>query len=98
MDVVGDAHDWVDGGSAWRKMTFLVDPSGGGVESGLPAVRLDPDEHEDFAWVSEREVLEGKCGGGRVLTWTSPEQKVTILDAFELLRSRGREDWGRGGR
>ena len=86
MDVVEDVQAWIDKGSVWRKMTFLVDVEHTVIgNGGVPVVKLDPDEHEDFAWLSEQEVLEDRCGD-KSLTWASTEQKATILDAFKRFR------------
>ena len=87
VDVVEDVRAWIDKGKVWRKMTFLVDVGNGDrdARSGLPAVKLDPDEHEDFAWVSEQEVVEDRCGD-KDLAWASEGQKATILDAFRRFR------------
>lgn len=95
VDVVEDVHQWIDTGEVWRKMTFLVKIAGDGEVNGNgePVVKLDPNEHEAFAWVTEHEVMEDKCGE-RVLAWTSVEQKITILDTFKLLRSGERNDRG----
>lgn len=96
-----DTHDWIDGGETWRKMTFLVEVSGAGAGAGVgeeqqpPVVKLDPNEHEDFAWVTEQQVQEDRCDDGRPLEWTTAAQKATILDTFKLLRARAAA--GRGG-
>ena len=87
MDVVEDVQAWIDKGSVWRKMTFLVDVRHDVIgNGGVPAVELDADEHEDFAWISEQEVLEDRYGD-KSLTWASTGQKATILDAFKRFRS-----------
>ena len=88
VDVVEDVRAWIDKGKVWRKMTFLVDVGAEGKEgsAGVPAVKLDADEHEDFAWVSEQEVVEDRYGD-KSLTWASEGQKATILDAFRRFRS-----------
>ena len=88
VDVVEDVRAWIDKGKVWRKMTFLVDVGNGDREasSGLPVVKLDANEHEDFVWVSEQEVVEDRYGD-KSLTWASEGQKATILDAFRRFRS-----------
>ncbi|KXJ96344.1 hypothetical protein Micbo1qcDRAFT_154889 [Microdochium bolleyi] len=55
----------------------------------FPIVTLDPNEHEDFVWASEAEVMAGLCEG-RTLVWTTKEQQLAILRAFEMIRSCGR--------
>lgn len=58
------------------------------VSGDVPQVTLDPNEHEDFVWASEDEVLADFCSG-RALHWTTPEQKAAILRAFDMMKSRG---------
>ncbi|KAH9896339.1 hypothetical protein F4778DRAFT_263513 [Xylariomycetidae sp. FL2044] len=100
--VVEDRHDFADDvdGSVWRKMTFLIRVEGDEEAGGLGkegngngdgdseiVVRLDPNEHEDYVWADEEEVRRDRVGD-KVLDWTSPEQKKTVLDAFALVRTK----------
>ncbi|KAF2967400.1 hypothetical protein GQX73_g6128 [Xylaria multiplex] len=60
------------------KYSFIVD-----VEAYN--VKLDPNEHTAFLWVTEDEVKEKKCGDLH-LVYTTKNQQDTILDAFETRR------------
>jgi 8-oxo-dGTP pyrophosphatase MutT (NUDIX family) len=68
------------------KFSFLVDVEGG------TEVKLDPNEHVAFRWITEQEFRERRCGE-TTLTFTTREQEGTIQTAFELVR---RTD-GKGG-
>lgn len=90
-----DDHDlWSDDGLTWGKLTFLVDIELAAGKGGWPhhqqqqqpAVRLDPNEHEDYVWATEEEVLAGVCGD-RALRWLSDEQRLTVLKAFKMLKA-----------
>ena len=65
------------------KFSFVVD-----VEPG-DEVKLDPNEHEAFLWVSEEEARLGKCGDVE-FKYTTARQKQIVLAAFELRRKEGR--------
>lgn len=61
----------------WCRFTFHVD-----VEN-VDAVKVDSNEHQDFAWVSESEIREQKSGN-RALPITSEGTRLLILEAFRL--------------
>ncbi|OLN85771.1 hypothetical protein CCHL11_07788 [Colletotrichum chlorophyti] len=68
---------------AWRKYTYLFE-----VETdadGDARVVIDPEEHETFVWASEDEVRADRCGDVR-LDWTSENQKLDVLKAFEMVK------------
>ncbi|GAW22778.1 hypothetical protein ANO14919_123210 [Xylariales sp. No.14919] len=50
-------------------------------------VRLDPNEHAAFLWVTEDEAKEGKCGDLQ-LVYTTKSQEDAILEAFKTQRGR----------
>lgn len=85
IDVVDDKHLWSDDGLVWRKLTFLVEVERNGSQL-LPDVVLDPNEHEDFVWATEEDVL-ANCFGDIKFRWISDDQRQTILQGFKMLRS-----------
>ncbi|KAK3693136.1 NUDIX hydrolase domain-like protein [Podospora appendiculata] len=80
----------------WRKLTFLVQVQSGhdgrpGVDasdSELPAVILEPEEHQDFAWVTEAEVRAGRCDG-REIRLGYEAQRAVILKGFRMTEQGG---------
>ncbi|TKW50194.1 hypothetical protein CTA1_6566 [Colletotrichum tanaceti] len=70
---------------AWRKYTYLVEVE---VEAEAEVVVVvDPEEHEAFVWATEDEARAGRCGDV-VLDWTSENQRLDVLKAFEMARKR----------
>ena len=65
----------------WCRFTFQAE-----VES-CDSVKLDPREHQDFAWVSEAEVQERKMGA-RDLAITRESVAALIVEAFRMRRQR----------
>ncbi|KAL4736367.1 NUDIX hydrolase domain-like protein [Aspergillus similis] len=49
-------------------------------------VKLDPAEHRDFGWVTEKEVMEAENGTGNFRSFANMGK--TILEAFRMLRDR----------
>ncbi|TLS24646.1 hypothetical protein PpBr36_08310 [Pyricularia pennisetigena] len=84
-------------GRMFQKLTFEADVKDGGGNgkqdggvtggggAGSLAVKLDPEEHQDFVWVSEQEYRAGWAGDRR-LAITHPNQEVTIDRAFKARR------------
>ncbi|TLD06506.1 uncharacterized protein PgNI_08450 [Pyricularia grisea] len=79
-------------GRTFQKLTFEVevgvDGVGGEQEGGgtcSPTVKLDPEEHQDFVWVTEQEYRAGWAGERR-LAITHPNQEVTLDRAFKAMR------------
>ncbi|POR32703.1 Uncharacterized protein TPAR_07129 [Tolypocladium paradoxum] len=75
----------------WRKVTFEVEVeeghgSGQSQSKGAitAAVKLDPNEHQNWGWASKREVEQGKWERGQLQSMEV--QHATILAAF---RNRG---------
>ncbi|KAL7625977.1 hypothetical protein AAE478_002746 [Parahypoxylon ruwenzoriense] len=46
-------------------------------------VKLDPNEHQAYLWVTEDEARAGKCGDVE-FKYTFREQKLAVLEAFRL--------------
>ncbi|KAI2636276.1 NUDIX hydrolase domain-like protein [Hypomontagnella submonticulosa] len=49
-------------------------------------VKLDPNEHQAFLWVTEKEARAGKCGDVK-FKYTFKEQEASVYEAFELVKS-----------
>lgn len=62
------------------KFVFEVD-----VADGAEIV-LDPDEHQDWVWASEQEVVEGRVAGedGKCIPLTAPHVQRIIMESFRL--------------
>jgi 8-oxo-dGTP pyrophosphatase MutT (NUDIX family) len=82
IDLVGK-YDWLDRGEVWEKITFLIDVEQEDQGKGQPRVNIDSKEQASFIWATEEEVIANKCGEVS-WSWTSDEQKQTVLDAFKL--------------
>ncbi|KAK2603102.1 hypothetical protein N8I77_009584 [Diaporthe amygdali] len=53
----------------------------------LPAVRLNPEEHQRFVWATEDEVRSNKAHG-MDLDFTTSEVKHTVLQSFSHIRGK----------
>jgi hypothetical protein len=62
----------------WGKLTVWVD-----VES-CDDVKIDKDEHVEFAWVTEDEALRNSFRDGRKLDFVSEGVKRNVLEGFRL--------------
>ncbi|KAH6646887.1 NUDIX hydrolase domain-like protein [Truncatella angustata] len=87
VGLVDDLHHWSDDGLIWWKLTFLVEVEQMG--KGKPDVVLDPKEHEAFVWATEEDVL-ANCYGDIKFQWISEDQRLTILKAFNMLKTTGK--------
>ncbi|OTB02230.1 hypothetical protein M426DRAFT_322810 [Hypoxylon sp. CI-4A] len=47
-------------------------------------VKLDPNEHQAYVWVTEDEARRGKTSSGVEFTYTSKEQQLEVYEAFRL--------------
>ncbi|KAI1773647.1 NUDIX hydrolase domain-like protein [Hypoxylon cercidicola] len=50
-------------------------------------VKLDPNEHQAFLWVTEEEAKTGKCGDVEFL-YTFKEQQLAVYEAFEMMKGK----------
>ncbi|KAK4626573.1 hypothetical protein CLAFUW4_05187 [Fulvia fulva] len=66
----------------WSRFCFLVEVD------DCTAVKLDPNEHQDFVWASEDDV-RAQRQGNLLLTITTDSVIVTILEAFRLCEAEG---------
>lgn len=81
---VGGAYMFTTGsGNLVCKIHFAVEAERSA--DGKLDVKLDPEEHQDYVWATEEEVLAGKAGDV-VLDFTTAEQKAIILEAFKARR------------
>ncbi|EWG49655.1 hypothetical protein FVEG_09126 [Fusarium verticillioides 7600] len=67
------AHDGV-----WGKLTVWVE-----VES-CDEVKIDENEHVEFAWVTEEEALQNRFKDGKKLEFVSEGVKRNVLEGFRL--------------
>lgn len=74
-------------GFTWRKVTFEVEVDEGhglglaeSKDAITAAVKLDPNEHQDWGWASKREVEQGTWARGQLQSMNL--QQATILAAF----------------
>lgn len=80
------------------KFEFIVSVEGD-ASGGFPQVTLDPNEHVEYLWASERECEERRIRSGdeaTALLFTDEAQRKSVLDAFRLVRdSRAKSMAGR---
>jgi len=84
VDVVGK-YEWLDQGEVWRKVTFLIDVEHNDQSIKQPQVNIDLKEQASFIWATEEDVIANKYDSIS-FSWTSDEQKQTVINAFKLLR------------
>lgn len=80
-----------DGVRTWRQVIFEVEVrEDGEIEEAMggPRVKLDPEEHVDYRWVTAEEVREGRCGEV-VLEDAGPEWRAVLKGAFEMYGRKG---------
>jgi 8-oxo-dGTP pyrophosphatase MutT (NUDIX family) len=73
------------------KFEFVVSVEGAGGQMP-PEVSLDPKEHVDFVWVTERECADGKTTKGDEevkMVFTNEAQREIVLEGFRLLTGLG---------
>ncbi|KAH6673379.1 NUDIX hydrolase domain-like protein [Halenospora varia] len=81
---VGGVYSFASPGKVWCKYTFEVR-----VES-TESVKLDPEEHQRYLWVTEEECRSRKVEDGGQLVeiqFTSSGQEATIFDGFRLRKA-----------
>ncbi|KAK0629412.1 NUDIX hydrolase domain-like protein [Bombardia bombarda] len=79
--VLDDSTEWEHGNGRCRKITFLARIDSVSQAPLMPAVTLEPTEHQDFVWATKEEVERGLCDG-RKLDFAYVGQSDTILHAF----------------
>ncbi|KAJ9616632.1 hypothetical protein H2200_000351 [Cladophialophora chaetospira] len=73
------------------KFEFIVSVQGD-ASGGFPQVKLDPNEHVEYLWATERECEERRIGSGdeaTALLSTDEAQRKSVLDGFRLIRDSG---------
>ncbi|KAI0156688.1 NUDIX hydrolase domain-like protein [Hypoxylon sp. FL1284] len=79
--LVGEAIPFTTGtGTYMCKYSFLTQAEG-------YDVKLDPEEHQAFLWVTEEEAKAGKCGDVE-FEYTFVQQRRAVLQAFEMHRAK----------
>ncbi|KAI1456711.1 NUDIX hydrolase domain-like protein [Annulohypoxylon moriforme] len=75
--LIGEGTEFFIRGT-WRmcKYSFLVEVDG-------YDVKLDPNEHQAFLWVTEEEARSGQCGDVK-FKYTFHEQRQAVLEAFQF--------------
>lgn len=74
---------WGDG--ICRKVTFLVEVDVGEGREEASKVVLNPEEHADFVWATEEDVIAGRCEG-REIRFAYETTKGMILDGLAMVR------------
>lgn len=95
---VGQSNNWVDerDDTNWLKLTFEIEVEevhglgGQYAKEGYERVviKLDPKEHQKYAWATENEIKQSNPTSGPYPT-TSEDQSEKMLEAFELHREDG---------
>lgn len=81
MDVVGEPYVFgLRSGKVVGRFYFVVEVDG--VE-----VKLDENEHQNYVWLTEDEVKEGRSEKGD-MEITTKEVRQIILKGFEMVRKR----------
>ncbi|KAF1987472.1 hypothetical protein K402DRAFT_420283 [Aulographum hederae CBS 113979] len=85
-DQVTEGHTFWTGTSQWLKLTFLaeVQEAKNTDASGFPAVKLDPEEHQDYAWVTKQQALDGHFGDSS-FGFLNETQKRVVLQGFNMV-------------
>ncbi|KAK3402361.1 NUDIX hydrolase domain-like protein [Sordaria brevicollis] len=79
------------GEGRYRKYTFLVSVEDKQEESeGHPKVILNPEEHQDYAWASLKDLRVERCGE-REINWAYPGQRETLYSAFRTVEKMAAE-------
>ncbi|KAK0750330.1 hypothetical protein B0T18DRAFT_408654 [Schizothecium vesticola] len=61
-------------------------------EGQRPVVRLDPEEHQDYLWVSEEEVRSRRVAGREIVLTAEMNTERMVLEAMRVRRER--VGWG----
>ncbi|WPB06758.1 uncharacterized protein RHO25_011418 [Cercospora beticola] len=63
------------------KFMFFVEVELDDDEGHLPAVKLDPKEHQQYVWATRQEV-EASCSGSTLLQFTTSDLEKAVLESF----------------
>ena len=90
---VGKEVELGPGKTGWVKLSFeieVVEMHGRKAEGAVDDVeiRLDPEEHQDYTWVTEQEIREDRY------PITTAEQKEVMLEGFGLRKAEDAETGG----
>lgn len=90
---VGKEVELGPGKTGWVKLSFeieVVEMHGRKAEGAVDDVeiRLDPEEHQDYTWVTEQEIREDRY------PITTAEQKEVMLEGFGLRKAEDAEIGG----
>ncbi|KAK4224024.1 NUDIX hydrolase domain-like protein [Podospora fimiseda] len=69
-------------GGRWRKITFVVEVEGSEDRKKTPKVKLSPEEHQDFGWVTLEEIENTRFEDGTEIEFAYEKQRGTILGLF----------------
>lgn len=83
---VGKGVEFVTGKNTWVKLSFeieVIEVHGRKAEGAVDDVeiRLDPEEHQNYKWVTEQEIREDRY------PIVTGEQKEVMLEGFELRKA-----------
>ncbi len=86
MREVGKGVEFVTGKNTWVKLSFeieVIEVHGRKAEGAVDDVeiRLDPEEHQNYKWVTEQEIREDRY------PIVTGEQKEVMLEGFELRKA-----------
>lgn len=81
VSVVGDPYVFkLRSGKVVGRFYYLVEVD------DVKSVKLDPNEHQDYVWVGEAEVREGRRATGEKIEITAKEVVDLILKGFEMVK------------
>ncbi|KAK3988028.1 NUDIX hydrolase domain-like protein [Cladorrhinum sp. PSN332] len=69
-------------GGRWRKITFVIEVEGSDDGKDAPQVKLSPEEHQDFRWVTLEEIENSRFEDGKEIEFAYDMQRGTILGLF----------------
>ncbi|CAJ0540493.1 Ff.00g075780.m01.CDS01 [Fusarium sp. VM40] len=85
LEVLDDMLVFRADDGVWGKLTIWVE-----VES-CEEVKIDENEHVEFAWVTEEEALQNEFKDGRKLQFVSEGVKRNVLEGFRLWKQENGE-------
>ncbi|CAO2649983.1 Nn.00g012750.m01.CDS01 [Neocucurbitaria sp. VM-36] len=76
-----------ESGKRWGVLTVIVDVEEDLCEMdqhGGSVIKVDPEEHEEWIWMTEEQVRSGKDKIGRTIEYTSEAVWRTVLEGFRI--------------